>query len=171
MATENHAVWTVYDKLRTACLNVKYYGKRLHALERQNFTMELLLAITSSSTIAGLWLWQSDDGKKLWLALGTVTAFLAVVKPLLNLTKKIKDFESVLAGYRLLEYDLRELKAAIEQKSAYDNDLKDSFKKIGDRERVLVEKTPETSEKAALKAECEAEVLQEYPTDRFFVPA
>jgi len=40
--------------------------------------------------------------------LAVIAAVAAVAKPLLNLAKRIKEYEGVLSGYRMLEYDLRE---------------------------------------------------------------
>ena len=172
MSQDSHPVWAVYDKLRTASLNVKYYSRRLVNLERQNFCIELFLMATApSSAIAGLWFWQTETGKETWLVLGVVTAVLAVVKPLLGLTKRIRDLEGVLSDYRMLEYDLRELKSLIEQRQKYDAALQADFKRVGQRERSLVERTPESREVMRVKVLCEAEILKEYPIERFFVPA
>lgn len=171
MARENAPVWTVYDKLRTVRLNVKYYGRRLASLERQNFWIELLLATTApSSAIAGLWVWQTASGKEAWLGLGVLTAVVAVTKPLLGLTKRIKEFEGVLSGYRLLDFDLMQLKSRIEQKQTYNSALEADFDKISDRERALVKDTPEPRAKQNVTKACEAEVIRELPKDHFFVP-
>lgn len=171
MPRENHPVWGVYDKLRTARLNVKYYSRRLESLERTNFWLELImLASAPTSAIAGLWFWNEPLGRVAWQYLGVLAAFAAVLKPLLALTRKIKDSESVLAGYRMLEYDLMELKVLIEQKRNYDSALQSEFKKALQREKTLVGKTPETRERLKVKQECETEVLQELPSASFFVP-
>lgn len=170
-STVNHPVWTVYDKLRTARLNVKYYSRRLESLERRNTAIEVILLITApSSAVAGLWFWDSPVGHEIWKWLGVAAAFLAVLKPFLNLTKRIKEFESVLSGYRTLEYDLMEIKSLIEQKQKYDAELKAEFKKALQREKVLVGKTPETRENTRVKKKCEQEVLNELPMDSFFIP-
>ncbi len=138
MTHETHPVWTVYDKLRTARLNVKYYSRRLQTLERQNFLIELvLLATAPSSAVAGLWFWEAEYGKVIWQYFGIVAAVTAVLKPLLNLTKRIKEFESVLSGYRTLEYDLMEIKSLVEQKKKYDSALQSEFKKSLQREKAL----------------------------------
>ncbi len=171
MTHETHPVWTVYDKLRTARLNVKYYSRRLQTLERQNFLIELvLLATAPSSAVAGLWFWEAEYGKVIWQYFGIVAAVTAVLKPLLNLTKRIKEFESVLSGYRTLEYDLMEIKSLVEQKKKYDSALQSEFKKSLQREKALVGKTPETREDRKVKAVCELEVRQELPREYFFVP-
>lgn len=171
MSRENHPVWAVYDKLRTARLNVKYYGSRLQSIERINFGMELvLLASAPTSAIAGLWFWDQPLGKVIWQYFGVVTAIVVLLKPLLNLPKQIKEFESVLSGYRILEYDLMEIKVLVEQKQKYDAPLQTEFKKALQREKTLVGKTPETRERRKVKGLCECEVLQELPRESFFVP-
>ncbi len=168
---QNHPVWTVYDKLRSARLNVKYYGRRLSTLEAKNFCMELILAASApSSAIAGLWFWDTPYGKLTWQYLGIIAAVAAVLKPLLGLTKKIKDYESVLTGYRTLEYDLMEIKTLIETHQRYDSPLQSDLKRALAREKILVGKTPETREDGKVKAECDAEVRRELPSKSFFIP-
>lgn len=171
MTRETHPVWTVYNKLRTARLNVKYYSRRLDILERRNFWIELILLGTApSSAIAGLWFWETEQGKIIWQYFGIVAAIVAVLKPVLGLTKRIKEFESVLTGYRTLEYDLMEIKSLVEQKQKYDSTMQAEFNKALQREKTLVGKTPETREKRKVKAACELEVRQELPRECFFVP-
>lgn len=168
---ENHPVWTVYDKLRTARLNVKYYSRRLKTLESQNFWIEfILLATAPSSAIAGLWFWETEYGKIIWPYLGIIAAITAVLKPILSLTKRIKEFESVLSGYRTLEFDLMEIKTLVEQKQKFDSTLQSDLKKAIQREKALVGKTPETCEIKKIKLQCENEVRQELPGNSFFVP-
>jgi hypothetical protein len=171
MKREDHSVWSVYDKLRTACLNVKYYSRRLRSLERLNFIIELVLAATApSSAIAALWFWNSDYGQIAWRYLAAVAAFVAVVKPLLGLTKRIKAYEGILSGYRTLEYDLREIRSLVEQKNKYDQSLQADFRKALQREKALVAQNPETTECARVKRKCEQEVRDQFPPEAFYVP-
>ncbi len=171
MSRETHPVWTVYDRLRTVRLNAKYYSRRLQSLERENFWIELvLLATAPSSAIAGLWLWESTHGRQVWQYLGIIAAIAAVLKPLLSLTRRIKEMESVLTGYRALDFELMEIKSSIEQKRKYDGALQADFRKALQRERILVGKTPETREKESVKRKCEVEVLEELPSKSFYVP-
>jgi len=154
---EKHPAWTVYDKLRTARLNVKYYSRRLQWIERKNFAIELILAVTApSSAVAGLWFWDTLYGKLAWQYLGIIAAAAAVFKPLLGLPKRIKEYESVLSGYRMLEYDLMEIKCLIEQRQKYDSGLQSEFKRTLQREKSLVGKTPENPRKQARKKDVRA---------------
>ena len=171
MSQSDHPVWSVYDRLRSARLSVKYYCCRLENVERLNFWLELvLLASAPSSAIAGLWLWHTDGGQEVWKWIAIPTAVIAVVKPLLHLPKRMKDYEGVLSGYRVLEYDLMELKIAIEQKRKFDSPLQADFKRIQQRERLLVGKTPESRENAKVRRLCQEEVNRELPSEAFFVP-
>lgn len=166
-----HPVWSVYDRLRTARLNRKYYSRRLVSLEQRLFNFDLILAIAApSSAVAGLWLWDTSIGAWAWRVLGVVAALAAVIKPLLLLPRRIKDTETVLSGYRTLEHDLFEIKTMVEQRRAYDAALVDDFKKALQREKVLVGNPPEQTEHRPTKALCEIEVDRELPPDSFFVP-
>jgi hypothetical protein len=169
--TDDHPVWGVYDKLRTACLNVKYFSRRLQFFERLNFTIEFIIAATApTSAITGLWFWKTDFGQVGWKYLAVVAAAAAVSKPLLNLTKRIKEYESILSGYRTLEYDLRQIRTLVEQKRKYDKALQNDFLKAVERERALVAKNPETREATRLKRKCEEEVLRAFPVQQFYIP-
>lgn len=171
MLRSDHPVWSVYDRLRSARLSVKYYCCQIESAERKNFCLELILLVTApSSAVAGLWFWNTEYGQIVWKLLAIPAAIAALLKPLLHLTKKIKDYEAVISGYRMLEHDLLELKIGIEQKRKYDAPLQAEFKRVQQRERTLVGKNPETRENPKVKAICQAEVLRELPTESFFVP-
>ncbi len=171
MSESDHPVWSVYDRLRSARLSVKYYSQRLQQVERLNFWLDLILLITTpSSAVAGLWFWNTETGHIIWQYLALPAAAASVVKPLLHLPKKIKEYESVLSGYRILEFDLLEIKIGIEQKKKYDSALQADFKRAQQRERTLVGKTPESQEHAKTKRICQEQVIRELPTNAFFVP-
>ena len=171
MSLEHHPVWTLYDKLRTTRLNVKYFGRRLQWHERINFWLEFtLLATAPTSAIAGLWFWQTDLGRVVWQVMGVAAAVVAVTKPLLSLTKRIKEYESILSGYRTLEYDLMEIKSSVEQKQKYDSSMQTELKKALQREKSLVARNPESREDKDVKRVCEDEVRRELPPECFYVP-
>jgi hypothetical protein len=102
--------------------------------------------------------------------MGVLAAILAAAKPLLSYTKRIKDYESILSGYRSLEYDLMEIKTLVEQKGKYDATMQAELRKAVQREKLLVGKNPESREDKKTKKVCEEEVLRELPSESFFVP-
>ncbi|XUM21335.1 hypothetical protein ACRAVF_29035 [Bradyrhizobium oligotrophicum S58] len=171
MDRDNHPVWTLYDKLRSARLNVKYYACRLQTIERFNWSMDIILLVTApSSAVAGLWFWSTEYGKLIWQYMGVVAAVVSVLKPTLNTTKRIKEYESILSGYRTLEYDLMEIKASVEQKQKYDQTHQTELKKAIQREKALIARNPETRECQRVKRRCEKEVRQELPPENFLIP-
>jgi hypothetical protein len=171
METMDSPVWAVYDRLRSARLSVKYYCWRLQTAERWSFWIDIVLVISApTSAVAGLWFWQTVVGALLWKSLGVLSAVVAGIKPMLHLNKKIKDYEGCVSGYRTLDFDLMEIKTAIEQKRRYDAVLQAEFKRAQQRERVLVSKNPESRENARIRATCQEEVVKELPTEMFYIP-
>lgn len=173
MTTERdlHQVWAVYDKFRTIRLNVHYYGRRLQTFERYNFWIETTLAIFApSSAVAGLWFWRMEYGKMVWLFFGAITAVLSAIKPILGLTKRIKAFEGILSGYRLLEHEIRTLMISIEQKRKYDSVLQTEFKRIHEREKPLISQNIEAYPVERVRKQCQERVESELPPNIFFIP-
>ncbi len=171
MNSEDHPVWEVYDLYRTARLNVKYYSELLHITERNNFVLELILLCSApTSAVAGLWFWESSIGHEVWKYFGIIAAFAAVLKPLLSLPKKMKEYESLLSGYRMLDHDLHEIKSTITHKRKYDQSAQAEYKKAMKRKGVLVGKDPDAKEKKKIKQRCEMEVHSELPRDSFYIP-
>jgi hypothetical protein len=171
MSQTEQAVWTVYDKLRTARLNVKYYGSRLEQAEHWGVLFQIiLLASAPTSALSGLWFWNNDIGKVVWQWFGAIAALTSIVNAAYAPNRKIKLYESVLVGYRTLEYDLMEIKSAIEQKGKYDSNLQKDFNRALLRERSLVGKNPETRPNKKTLLRCEEEVRKELPNTCFFIP-
>jgi hypothetical protein len=171
MERSQHPVWEVYDLYRTARLNVKYYSCLLHRAEIKYRILEvILLCAAPTSSVAGLWFWETSIGQELWKYFGAISAIAAVIMPVLGLPKKIKEYESIVSGYRTLEHDLQEIKSSITHKRKYDEITQGEFKKALKRKGVLVGKEPDSHEIKRVKARCINEVLSELPSDSFFVP-
>jgi hypothetical protein len=168
---DDNPVWDVYDLQRTARLNVKYYTQRLSQIERDNFLLELIVAITApSSAVAGLFFWDTEVGKDVWQYLGVLAAFFAVLKPLLKLSDKIKKFEESLTGYKTLDYDLQIIAAQIKQKKEYTQGLQKEFNRALDRKGKLAKVEPVRKENKKLKNKLQREVCSEFPSNHFYIP-
>jgi hypothetical protein len=168
----NHPVWDVYDLLRTARLNVKYYSCRVALLQRQNFWIEGVLAATASgSAIAGLAFWDTTYGAFVWRFLVVVSAILAVVKPLLKLAERMQNLEELVGEYRAVEYELKKIEVAVKQRHAYEKELQDRFASAMDRMgEIANRKGHEFRVDEKLRGRCEKEVATELPAHHFFVP-
>jgi len=171
MDSKKHPVWDVYDLFRTARLNVKYYSSRLSALQKCNFWLEIILAISApSSAIAGFWFWKYPIGALIWKGFAVVAAFISIIKPFLKLSDRIQKFEETLTGYRTLDNDLQSIVSKIKSEKTYNEKIKLEVEKAFDRKKAISTNEPEIRENHKLKTKCEAEVLQELPHNSFFVP-
>jgi hypothetical protein len=166
----NNPVIDVYNQLRTARLNVKYHEAKLRRWRRSNFWMELLIAISASSTAASAWFFQGTFGACLWKILTGVTAILAIAKPMLKLPDKIHRADELLAGYRMLDFDLERLTISIREKKCYNEEHKRQFSTALDRKRELLEEQKESEPDEKLLNQCYEKVLRELPAEEFYMP-
>lgn len=168
---QDHPVWEVYDLLRTAKLNEKYFGYRLQKYVRINNFMEFTIAATAStSAIASLTLWNEGLAGYFWQSFLVISAVISVAKPILGITKRVRIYEEVLSEYRALSYELMRLKVGISTAREYNETHEDKFNEIMEKHATLVSKSPENTENKTVKTKCVDEVLKAYPPENFFVP-
>jgi hypothetical protein len=92
--------YQIYDELKRALLNKKYYGMRLETFRSRNIVMEwMILAGASGSGLAGLAVWGTPYGKPVWGAITAVSALLALAKPLLKMSDKIATYAKLYGDY------------------------------------------------------------------------
>jgi hypothetical protein len=132
--------------------------------------MELLIAITASSTAASAWFFQGTLGSCLWKFLTGVTAILAIAKPMLKWPDKIHRADELLAGYRMLDFDLERLTISIREKKCYSEEHKRQFSTALDRKRELLEEQKESEPDEKLLDQCYEKVLRELPAEEFYMP-
>lgn len=163
-------VWDVYGEFRTARLNVRYYESRLKKLSRSNSLTEWILAITASSSVTGLWLWDNLIGGYVWKALGAFTVILAVGRPILNFTGKIKTTSEILGAYKELDHDFNKLKIRISAHKKYDKSLEEAFEELLEKKGTIIEKSKDESIDEKLRKTCTQRVNRELPDDSFYIP-
>jgi hypothetical protein len=168
--TKTHPVWDVYDFYRTSRLNVKYYGHRQNRIQNINIFMQIMIAVTASSTVGTAWLWSEGIGEVVWKVLGLVAAILAVSAPIINLAEQIRKYDEALVGWRGLHHDLQKIVLLITQKKAYDLQCTNEFQLAIDRKGSLDRGAPEKKENTALIKRLEKQVFCELPVDQFYVP-
>lgn len=167
----NDPVWDVYDQLRTARLNVKYYAARLARLRRINLTIDVLLAVAApTSAVTGFLFLNTDPGRLTWNVVTGVAAIAALVNPFLKLPDHIATTEKMLTSYRSLDHDLSSIHVHVRASRAYTSPLKSLFREALARKREIVEDYLEPNENRRLKAKCIIQVNRELPAEGFFVP-
>lgn len=171
MSNNDHPVWAIYDQYKTARLNVKYYSCRVAQVERKNFWLEIILAITApSSALAGFWFFKTDAGGLLWQGLASFAAILSLVKPFLKLPNKIKYMEQALSGYRALECDLEEVVNRIRRDGKITDGAYKMFDAAQKRKKTLIGSSPEHQSDPVLIEKYTVQVNQELPSSSFFIP-
>jgi len=166
-----HPVWDVYDLYRTAKFNAMYYSIKLNRLVWMNTCIEIILAITtSSSVVAVLWLWNTPIGQYMWKFLSIISAFLAVSKPVLKVTDKIRKYEEVLTGYRTLEHDVMKITILINQSMRYEKIHRSKLLEAIDRKGKLIQQSPEIKFNEKLMKKCRIKIEKELPAEDFFIP-
>ncbi len=165
-----HPLWGVYDEFRTARLSVRYYEIQLRSLRRNNFLMELVLALTLSSGVAGLWFWETIVGGTIWKLLVSVAAFLAVVKPLVRLSDQVKKKSDILTSWRLLDHGLHQLTISSQETGKYDDEMRHRFRSLMETKSAIVESEPTETIDEKLREKCFQQVNQELPADNLFIP-
>ena len=98
----DHPVWTVYDELRTAKLNLYYYASRLARARRWHTTRELVMALSASTGVAGFWFFATAPGSIVWKGLGTASALLAVYHSVTRPSEGIRKLETHVTGWAQL---------------------------------------------------------------------
>jgi hypothetical protein len=105
----------LYDLYRDSMLNQKYYGIRLHQITRLNLFVEISIAVTATSSgIAGWKLWEQDAYREIWAVIAGATTILAVMRPILSLSKIAERYERLFAGYQRLFLSLKALAAKVQ---------------------------------------------------------
>jgi hypothetical protein len=168
---KQHPVWEVYDLLRTARLSHYYYAAKADSLSRKNLFIEIFLAITVPTSAVSAWaLWQTDWGAYVWGAIAGIGSLVAIVKPLLKLTEKIKAYESLASRYRTAEGELAELRSDIVHKKKYDKPLQDRFRQTMRAMKRLTDHAPVERLDEQLRLVLENRVKKELPKEGFHIP-
>lgn len=169
--SRNHPVWDVYDAYRDSKLWVLYYSEKLDRHKRLNSFIEIILAITtSSSAVAALWLWDTALGREIWKYVLAASAILAIIKPIIKLTEKVQRYEEVLSGYRGLENDLKIIIIQIKQSRKYGIPHRTKLTEAVSRQGELQKKNPEAKHETSLIEKCRSQVKKDFPPEHFFIP-
>ena len=170
MERENHPVWDLYNEYRTARLSTLYYEKQLTVSKRWNLMIEIILAATASSGIAGLWFWGTFAGGVIWKGILTIAALLAVIKPFVNLAGQIQQKSELLEYWRSHGNDLYILIVLVKQRKSYDNEIRNRFISMIKAKKGIIQKEPAEGVNEKLRERCYNQVNEELPCNNFFIP-
>jgi len=172
MAVDDHPVWEVYDLWRTCRLNVKYWSARMLRIRQQEFFLEYaLMATAPSSAVAGLVFWKTQWGGVVWTVLTTMTAFLAIAKPLLRLSDRLAQLQRVVTRYRMIECQLEALANDIRRENRYSDESVTAFKRLETQVSEVSKDEPVERFNERLRQSLYDEVNRELPLASFCEPS
>jgi hypothetical protein len=163
-------VKAVNDLFRTSLMNRKYYARRLTWFNRCNKTLEILVAVGSSSAVAGWGFWKlMHVGGATWGVLSGVAALLAVLKPTLQLPKEIERYSKRHLGYCSLYYDLDMIVFDMQMTKSLNAANWKSFLHLKKRNGELGIHD-EINPKEKVLSRCRDEVMKEVPKGSLWLP-
>jgi hypothetical protein len=83
----------LYDLMRSASLNLHYYGHRAHSVERLNLAFQCIAAAGSVAAVSGFLTESGQPGKYIWAAIAAISALAASISPILGFSDKISLFQ------------------------------------------------------------------------------
>ena len=159
----------LYDLYRNALMNEKYFGNRLEFYRRANRAIEILLAITASGAVGSWAVWDTTLGTYVWKALGALSAILAIVKPIIQLSKQVELHSKVYIGYCSLYFDLKSLVNEIQRTHTFTKELRRDQRQASDRYRHLALQV-DFPPKRKLLLKCWEEVNRQIPPRDLWMP-
>lgn len=167
----------IYDDYRTLLLSRKYNGNRVRSYAKYNQAFEIAIAVgTSSSGVAGFALWKSEIGQPIWAVISGVAILLAVIKPILGYAARIEEYTSLHREYATLFARCRQIVRDINGsrlRIAATGDLPEPVTEAMERIRTkMVDLAPQEDKEpdVPLRLRLEAEVNQEIPAERLWIP-
>ncbi|HEX8138504.1 MAG TPA: hypothetical protein VF544_13130 [Pyrinomonadaceae bacterium] len=150
-----------YDDYRTAFMNHRYYECRLDTYKKWNLYYEIGLAIGTSGTVAAWYLWKTPLGAAVWPVIAGAVAVMSILKPLLNLSKRVETYSKLYVGYTELFYDLQQVKKKIEASGSVTDEILEPYAQADERFKKLALEDEKAKEK--LLNNCVAYVKKRNP--------
>lgn len=100
----------------------------------------------------------------------TLSAFIAFIQPFMALPKKIKKYEGLVSKYKILYYDMQDIRHEIEGDQAYTDKHKKLFQVAKNRRKILEAEQTGFTENKRLNRKCQRAVKRELPGRNFYIP-
>lgn len=127
----------LYDSYRTALLNRKYYAHRLLVYQRWNLILELAVAVGTSGAIGAWAIWKQGVGRNAWAFLAGLAALIAVVKPIIQLPKRIERYSKLHVAYSELYQDIDRLVSEVKLEKLLTKEMCKSVRLAAERHYKL----------------------------------
>jgi hypothetical protein len=167
----NAQLTEIYTLLSRSALNKEYYGVRLHRTQRWNDFLEIAIAIgTAGSGISALTLWKIEPwGPFVWGALTIVSATLAVVKPIIQLNKRMERLTRLYLGHTDNYANLLVLVSRIQRSGTTTPEFLSLFETAEAKFQEL-SRDDDPHPNMSLLRRCEAAVRKRHPPESAWYP-
>lgn len=161
----------IYNLLCRSGMNKEYYGTKLHRAQRLNDWLEIVIAVgTTGSGISAFYIWTIQPyGPWIWGALTGVSALLAIMKPIIQLNKKIERLTKLYIGHSDNYANLDILISRIRRSGA----IKPAFQELfeaAEAKYLELAKDDDPSPNARLLQKCEKLMRQRHPAEEAWWP-
>jgi hypothetical protein len=160
----------IYNRYRSAALNKDYYGCLLAEYQRWNTWLEFAIAIgAAGSGISGLAVWHYDTGKTLWAMITAISSLLAIVKPFLQLNKKVERYSKLFTGHQDNYLSLTVLVSKIRRRRQLTLEMIQEFEGAENR-YIELARDDDPAINLTLATKCEARVREQIPDSALWYP-
>lgn len=160
----------IYDLQCRSALNREYYGILLTRTQRKNTILEILIALgTAGSGISGLALFEYQVGKLAWASITAAATILAVIKPVVQYSKKIERLSRLFSGYAEIYVSLSIAVSKIKISCELTPEVSGIFEAASERYVELSREDDPMPNRKLLKR-CEYTVRQQHPPERAWYP-
>jgi len=156
---------SLYADYRTEWLNRLYYGRRLARAKRWNSFLEILLAMGTSTAVGAWAIWNMQIGRTVWAGLAGVACIVAILKPVLQLSRQIERYTKLFVEHGAIFYDLGFLVKELEAQRCFTREMEISYKRIYGRLRDLASFDDPKPDKKLVRLCCEEVNAQISPED------
>lgn len=161
----------IHREFRTALLNKKYYGCRLHWYQSVNRWLEILIAggAAGGTGIAGFAIWKNGAGVVAWGIISGVSIVLSTLKPIIDLPKQIERYSKLSVAYSRIYESFRVMEQEFDEGGLTDAHIE----KLKQIRAQLVELAVDDDKKPdmTLVKRLEGEVKKEIPVTSLWMPA
>jgi len=113
---------TIWDSMLDIDMNSRYYGYLCQNYEKKEKILKILLAITTSTSIASWKLWNQSvlwlNLSIVWQILTALSAIIAIILPLINYSKKSQKLAILKYFYSILLVDYERLWLTLNRENA-----------------------------------------------------
>jgi hypothetical protein len=151
----------LYSRYRRCCFFQKYTGYRLNTFRKINVAMDLIIALATSSSLAGLAIFHTQLGENTMTLLLALSVVISIVRPVLKVSEQIDKYFKLHYGYAGLFLNFEDLMSENRGVNSGAIYLK-QLARTNDRYEALAREVPPVL-KQSLANRCWNEVNSELP--------